>query len=284
VSANVRKIGCAVLVFAAGICLLPRFSTAESTRVFVSVLPQKYFAERLGGARVSVSVMVGPGQSPATYEPRPAQMTLLEGARIYFRIGAPFENVWMDRLREINPDMTVVHTGEQVTVRSPGDQEGGDPHIWTSPLLADHIARTMKDAFAASDPDHRDEYEKNYSLLAADLRDLDADIRRTLATVKTRRFMVYHPSWGYFADSYGLEQIAIEHDGSEPGARRLAELIELAEREKLDVIFVQSQFSRRNAEAVASAANARIVVLDPLAEDYITNLKSVAALMAEAMQ
>jgi zinc transport system substrate-binding protein len=283
-SARVKRYGITALVLAAALSLSSSPSAAETMQVFVSVLPQKYFAERVGGERVSVSVMVGPGQSPATYEPTPKQMVLLDDALLYFRIGVPFERVWVDRIAEANPGMKVVDTGEQVTARRPDDREKIDPHIWTSPLLADHIARTMKDAFAAADPGHRAEFERNYRLLAADLRQLDTDIRTLLGALERRSFMVFHPSWGYFADTYGLEQIAIEKYGTEPGARHLAEVIETARSENLRVIFVQEQFSRRNAEAVAKETGAKIVVVDPLAEDYIANLMSVAALFAEAMQ
>jgi zinc transport system substrate-binding protein len=283
-SARVKRYGITALVLAAAPCLFPASSAAETMQVFVSVLPQKYFAERVGAERVSVSVMVGPGQSPATYEPTPKQMARLEDALLYFRIGVPFEEVWMDRVAEANPGMKIVDTGEQVTARPPNDPEEIDPHIWTGPLLADHIARTMKDAFAAADPDHRVEYEQNYRLLAVDLRQLDTDIRAILGPLERRSFMVFHPSWGYFADTYGLEQIAIEKHGIEPGARHLAEVIEAARSGNFRVIFVQEQFSRRNAETVAREAGAKIVVVDPLAEDYIANLRSIAALFAEAMQ
>jgi len=281
---RVRQHGVTALFLAATLLCAAAPSPAETMRVFVSVLPQKYLAERVGGARASVSVMVGPGRSPATYEPSPKQMVLLDDTLLYFRIGVPFEQVWMDRIAEANPEMVIVDAGEQVSSRRHSDGGESDPHIWTNPLLADHIARTMKDAFAAADPDHRLEYERNYSRLAADLRQLDADIRLILAPLEHRKFLVFHPSWGYFADTYGLEQIAIERGGHEPGAKHLAEVIESARREKIRVIFVQEQFSRRNARAVAGEAGAELVVVDPLAEDYIANLRAVTALFAKAMK
>ena len=86
--------------------------------VFVSVLPQKYIVERIGGERVNVSVMVGRGQSPATYEPTPRQITRLANARVYFRLGVPFEDVWMDRLVAANPDMLIVNCREGIPTRT----------------------------------------------------------------------------------------------------------------------------------------------------------------------
>jgi zinc transport system substrate-binding protein len=142
----------------------------------------------------------------------------------------------------------------------------------------------MKDALVAADPEHRAEFESGFNRLAADLQDLDREIRDILSGLERRKFMVFHPSWSYFADTYDLEQVAIERGGSEPGARWLAELIDMARREGIRVIFVQEQFSRRNAEAVARAVGGRVVPVDPLAENYFDNLRSTAEQFAEAMR
>ena len=264
--------------------LLTAPSLAEGLPVFVSVLPQKYLAERVAGERVAVSVMVGPGQSPATYEPTPRQMTRLAAARIYFRIGVPFEGVWVDGLAAANPSMKIIDTGQRIGAGGQDGRDDEDPHLWTSPLTALQIARTMKDAFVAADPEHRTEFESGFNRLAADLQGLDREIRELLGGLEKRKFMVFHPSWGHFADAYGLEQVAIERGGREPGARWLADLIDMARREGIRVIFVQEQFSRRNAEAVARAVAGRVVSVDPLAEDYIDNLRLTAEQFAEAMR
>lgn len=281
---------------AALLCLFPSTIAAGgggNIPVFVSVLPQKYLADRIGGERVEISVMVGPGRSPATYEPTPKQMARLSAARIYFRIGVPFESVWMEKIAAANPSMIVVNTGEGVSSRGPdeGVQGGGgdhrrvtDPHVWASPLLAGRIARSMKDALVAADPEYREEYEAGYELLAADLARLDGEIRDILGRARHRTFIVFHPSWGYFAEAYELEQIAIERGGSDPGARHLAEVIETARREGIGAVFVQKQFSSRSAAAVAKAIGGRVVTVDPLAEDYIVNLRSVAELFAGEMR
>ncbi len=253
-------------------------------QVFVSVLPQKFLARRVAGERAEVVVMVGQGQSPHTYEPTPRQMARLAGASLYFRIGVSFEDVWMERLAAANPSMVVVDCREGVDLREEDDRGHLDPHIWTSPLLALHASRRMKEALVEADPGGRELYERNYSVLAAELEGLDAEIRETLRTVRRRSFMVFHPSWGYFAEAYGLEQVAIESGGGEPGARELAGMIDRARREGIRVIFVQEQISRRSAEAVARAIGGRVVSVDPLAEDYIENLRAVARRFAEAMQ
>ena len=262
--------------------------------VVASILPQKYFIERIGGERVAVSVMVGPGQSPATYEPKPRQMANLSQARLYFRIGVAFEAVWMDRISAANPAIKMIETQRSIALRdieSAGSEKppatgGGlkDPHVWTDPLLVRIMAAHIRDALVETDPSHREHYEQNYVAFAADLDRLDQWIRDLFQGVRSRRFMVFHPSWGYFADAYGLTQIPVESAGKEPGPRTLADLIDRGRKEQVRVIFVQQQFSRRAAETVAQAIGATVVAVDPLAENYLDNLRDVVRAFAATMQ
>jgi zinc transport system substrate-binding protein len=101
-----------------------------------------------------------------------------------------------------------------------------------------------------------------------------------LQDLPQRRFLVLHPAWGYFADTYGLVQIPVERDGKEPGAQALAELVDEARRDGLKVIFVQPQFNPKPAET--QAIGGRIEVLDDLAPDYAANLRRAAWLLVEA--
>lgn len=256
--------------------------------VFVSILPQKYFVERVGGERVGVSVMVGPGQSPATYEPTPRQMTALSRTKLYFSIGVAFEDAWMKRIQAATPALRVVPMQNDVALLPltgpSGEPAGTDPHTWTSPLRVKIMAASIRDALIETDPSHRGDYESNYRAFISELDALDRDIRAILMPVYGKPFLAFHPSWGYFAKDYGLRQIPIEAEGKEPGARALADAIDLGKREGLKVIFVQPQFSRRTAETVAADIGARMVAVDPLAENYPQNLLRVAHEFADALK
>ena len=164
------------------------------------------------------------------------------------------------------------------------DHSRYDPHIWTAPRLVIVMAAQIKDILIELDPAHESHYRHNYQDFADDLDILDEDIREMLKDKKTRGFMVYHPAWGYFADAYDLEQIPIETEGKEPGAKQLVELIERARADQIRVIFVQSQFARGNAEAVARAIGAIVLAVDPLAENYMDNLRAIAQTFAEALR
>lgn len=267
---------------------------AEPLSVFVSILPQKYFVERIGGNRVQVSALVERGRSPETYEPTPRQMVKLAQAKLYFRIGIPFENIWLERIMAANPSMAVVDCRQSipllpaVDVHGAGGGEEGtggvDPHIWTSPPLVKIMAAHIRNALALVEPVYSHQFEENYQAFARELDQLDLFIRQTLAGVTRHRFMVFHPAWRYFAHTYGLEEIAIEQAGKEPGAKSLAALIEWGRREGVRAIFVQKQSSRASAEVVAHAIGAKIVTLDPLAENYVSNLRHVATSLAKVLQ
>jgi len=282
-------------LFAVWITLLPLASAdAEPLSVFVSIQPQKYFVERVGGKHVRVSVMVGPGQSPATFEPRPRQMAGLARARLYYRIGVPFESVWMDRIRSTNPQMSILDAREGIRLR-PIETAGGsagthghtedqrphdDPHIWLSPALVKIMAVRLRDRLIELDPARKADYRSNTEAFIADLSRLQQQIQQRLAGLKRRSFMVFHPSWGYFADEFGLRQIPIESEGKAPGASTLARLMDQARRQQIGMIFVQPQFSQTQARALAQSVGARLVTIDSLAEDYIRNLHRVAAAIA----
>jgi len=268
----------------------------ERIRVFVSILPQAYFLERVGGGRVYVSVMVGPGHSPATYEPMPKQMAELSRAKLYFRIGVPFENVWMERISKSNPDMKVIDTRSGIVLMSMKEHDHAghraerqnrglkDPHIWLSLRLTRAGAQNIYEALVSEDPLHQSFYQDNLRAFHHDLDELDAEIAEIVKNAATRKFMVFHPAWGYFAHDYGLEQIPIETEGKGPTAKGLAAVIEEARQEGIKVIFVQKQFSEKSAETVANAIGGRVIQIDPLARDYLDNMKKIAQTFAEVLQ
>ncbi|UCG32926.1 MAG: zinc ABC transporter substrate-binding protein [Phycisphaerales bacterium] len=284
-------------------------SNGEPLAVFVSILPQKYFVERVGGERVRVEVLVGPGQSPVTYAPPPRQLARLAEADVYFRVGVPFEQQLADKIERTFRDLKVVDTQQGITRRSlpehghqadhahgegaepddrnldhDHDQEEKDPHVWLDPELVKLQTRVVCDALKKIDPDHADEYETNLALFHGELDALRNEIAEALAPLKGREFFVFHPAYGYFAERFGLEQVAVETGGKEPTPRQLAALIERARKAGVRLIFVQPQFSRDSAKTLAAEIGGAVVDVDPLAEDYMTNLRDMAVKVREALR
>lgn len=298
-----------VMLLAVG-CAFPAGNaySADKIPVFVSIVPQKYFVEKIGGERVDVQVMVQPGASPATYEPKPRQMAGISKARVYFAVGVPFENAWLDKIAASNPAMMIVHTDQGVQkiplaadhredsahLKKNADHPGGgpqaaaqademnrhpsglDPHIWLSPPLVISQAGTIFNALQAVDPLHRADYESNCQAFVSAVKALDAELRNLLAGSQGRQFMVFHPSWGYFAQAYGLKQVAAEIEGKAPKPAQLKELIARARAHAIQVVFVQPQFSAKSAELIAREIGGQVVFADPLAENWPENLRKVA--------
>jgi len=253
-------------------------SKGEKIIVTVSILPQKYFVERIGGDKVKVLVMIPPGASPASYEPGPDQLRAISEADLYIMIGAglPFENVWMDKIRDFNKKMFVVNSSEGIQLRP------SDPHVWLSPRLVKIQAENIYRGLLQVDEKDGDYYRQNLDKFLKDLDELDNKIKMRIEDIKNRKFMVFHPSWSYFAQDYGLIQIPIEVEGKEPSPGVLKHLVDTARREDIHVVFVSPQFSTKSAEAIAREINGRVEYIDPLSYDYMSNLLRVADAISAA--
>ena len=273
--------------------------------VLVSILPQKEFVSSVGGEHVNVIELISPGASPATYELTPGDAVSIENSDIYFRIGhIPFEEAHAGRIASMNPDMLVIDTSEGITLREfkdseahshegeeehgheeeehdhedeegeehGHDHEGVDPHIWLSPNNVIIQVETIYETLAEYDPGNAAVYRQNADAYISRLKSLDTDLRITFSMVDTKKMMVFHPAWGYLADEYGFEQIAIENEGKEPTTQEIASIIDEAMEHDIKVVFVQSQFSTETAQSVAEQIGGAVVQIDPLAENYIENL------------
>ncbi|MBN2626782.1 MAG: zinc ABC transporter substrate-binding protein [Spirochaetales bacterium] len=254
---------------------------------FVSILPQAYLLERIGGDRIDVQVMVPPGKSPATYEPTPRQVMALGGAEAFFILGVPFERNFLPSLKGSLAGLYIADASEGIERRHldshhhDGEEEDHDegtedPHIWLSPVLAEQIARNMTRVLMEKDPEGSTGYEKNLSSLLADLESLDGELEETLAPFAGETLFVYHPSFGYFADRYGLQQEAIELGGKEPTPADLEKIISEARNDGVRIILVQPEFSLSSANAVAKAIGGAVIPVETLNGDYLNNLRDLA--------
>jgi len=279
--------------------------TPERIPVSVSIAPMAFFAEKVGGDRVSVNVLLPPGRSPATYAPTPAQVSMLTKSLLLFRVGVPFETALLSGIEQSSKALHVIDTRTGIPLRRfHGDahahdghnehvegeahasrlKAGYDPHIWLDPLLVKKQAATMRDALTAVDPDGAPIYRENCRLFEKELENLDARIRDVLAPVKGSSLLVFHPSFGYFAEAYGLRQVAVETAGKSPKGKELTRLIKLVKKENVRTIFVQPQFDKHAAEKIAAAIDGTVVSLDPMSRDFIRNMEAMAHTVAAALK
>lgn len=268
--------------------------------VVVSILPEKYLVERVGGDLVDVDVLIQPGADPHLFEPKPSQMKVLARAKIFFALGLPFEGSLLPRLKTLNPDLNLVHVDEGIFIypmetrsgihgheRSEKENNGsqhlpGDTHIWNSPGNVNRIVRNVTSALVRLDPLNRDTYLDNCFSFLLEVDEIDCSLREMLLEKRGSKFLVFHPAWGYFAREYGLVQVPVEIEGKEAKPSDIQALIEVARKDKIEVVLVSPQFSDKSAQILAREINGRVVKIDPLAENWIENMKKAGQIIREA--
>ncbi len=255
--------------------------TAEPIRVSVSILPQAYFVERLAGDRAAVQVMIPKGSSPETYEPTPQQLVRLADSQLYVKIGSPDFPVEQQYLRaalERNRKLAVVDLSEGV------DLLEEDPHIWTSPAAVRIGVRNVARTLEGLDPSHRELYGRNLEAFLGEIDALDREIRHALEGRKGQSFMIYHPSWGYFARAYGLTQLAIEEEGKPLSASHIRKMVELAKAKGIRAIVVQKGFDAKGARAIARDIGGKLVEADPLERDWPSGLRQFTKTLTQILR
>ncbi len=271
---------------------------ATTPQITVSILPQKYFVEKIVKDKFEVNVMVQPGASPHTYEPKTSQMKALAASKVYFSTGVSFENVWLDKFKKNAKDTLFVDLSDGIEKLAMGkhehheedakeaehddhsghkehddhDEEGLDPHIWLDPVLVKIQAKNIYDTMIKIDVQNADFYKVNYEQFLKELDELDANLKTILTPYKDKAFMVFHPSWGYFAKRYDLEQIPIELQGKEPKPNELVELIKDAKEHDIKIVFVSPQFSQKSAKTISQNINAKVATIDPMVSNWFEGL------------
>jgi zinc transport system substrate-binding protein len=276
--------------------------------VFVGIPPLAYLVEQIGGARVRVGVLLQAGQDPHTFEPMPQQILALNKTRLFFQIGMPFERILLDKVRQGNERLVVVDTARGIQKRAmddaygdhalePSGREGArqenrghpaggelDPHIWLAPRLLKQMAQNIAAALERADAAHARVYAKNLDALSARLDALHEEIGRMLEPYRGKRFYVFHPGFGYFADAYGLKQVAIEEGGRPPTPKQLQTLISSARNDHVKVIFVQPQSPQQSAQVIAEAIEGKVVTIDGLAKDVPRDIEDMASKIDAALR
>ncbi len=262
--------------------------TKEKTLdLMVSIAPQKYFVEKIGGDRIRVNVMVDPTVEPEIYEPKPQQLSSLEDTEGYITIGLPFENKWLDKFKSINPQMAIIDSTQGIERLEMVDHDHGheeeshaeetlDPHIWLSPALVKKQAQNIYEELIKLDPSNQKFYQENLAQFLTEIDQLDQEITNNLKDINNRKFIVFHPAWTYFAKDYNLEQIPVEVGGQEPSAAELAQLITTAKNENIKVIFVQPEFKIKSAQTIAQEIKGEVIMINPNDPDWAENLLKVS--------
>ena len=275
---------------------------ASKQELTVSISPQKYFVQKIVKDKFDINVMVKPGASPHTYEPKSSQMKSLSNSKIYFYTGVSFENAWLDKFKLSAKNTIFVdtavgieklameahsHEGEEHNehkdeAKHDHENEALDPHIWLDPILVKIQAKNIYDAIVKIDSQNSDFYKTNYEEFLKELDLINNELETILKPYENRAFMVFHPSWGYFAKRYNLEQISVEVEGKEPKPNELVELIKDAKIHDIKIVFVSPQFSQKTAKTISSSINAKVVSIDALDENWASSILNTAKEIANS--
>lgn len=258
-----------VLLLAAALALAGCAPVAQGTgpvQVAVSIAPLADMARQIGGERVTVALLVPPGSSAHTYEPKPRQVQFVSHAQLLVLNGVGLE-YWAPKVigAAANPQLRVIDASAGLPVLEESGEEGGNPHLWLDPQLAIRQAGAIRDGLIAVDPEHSDLYRTNAERYIAELQALDEEIQAETAGWKQRRFVAFHSAWVYFAQRYGLEQAAViePFPGREPSPEYLAGVVRTVIETGVPAVFAEPQLSPRAAQAVAGEAKVKVVTLDP---------------------
>lgn len=259
---------------------------SEDKTIYVTIAPLKSIVEDITCNDFEIKVLVPNGASPETFEPTAKQIAELNDAQLVFATCLiDFERGLTDRLdnRSSIVDLSrgiEILAGSCSHTHHNGHKHGIDPHIWTSPRALKQIAANAYTAVAQQYPDSI-KYRDAYATLLSRLDSLDSYVSRRLAEAGTTAFMIYHPAYTYYANDYGLQQIAVEHEGKEPTPKQLAALVDIAERNGIKHILYQPQYSKDKVSGIAAETGAQAVMIDPLCSDIIQGIKDLTDLIAE---
>ena len=254
---NVKKLKVKKLLF----IFLPIFSFALN--ISVTILPQKGIVKAIA-PESNVNVMVPPGNSPATYSPSFKQLKAINNSKVYFTIGVPFDKKYINKIKEINPNIKVVYFGKYLRISQ-------NPHIWLSPSFLMLQAKVVLDTLIKLNPSKKIIYLKNYKKFINKLADLEVEGFK----IKQKAFITFHPSFYYFAKDFHLKQIALEKEGKSPSFAYLAKVINVAKQNGVKTVIISPEFSKKYAKIVASKIKAKIVVISPLNENPILTIKQL---------
>jgi zinc transport system substrate-binding protein len=280
----------AALALAAVSCGTRNSSKDDRMTVTVTIPPFAWFVEQIGGDDFRVNVLLPPGADHHIWEPLPAQISSLSGSAAFIMNGQlSFEHAWMDRFRQVNPDMKVLDLSENIQLigaEGPDDHAhnhggpesgvddhahnhvGPDPHYWMSPVAARIMARDVRDFLAEIKPASAEQYEANLQAVNRKIAELDSTVRAALGDDPHRTVLIYHPALAYMGRDYGFEQVAFEDEGKSPSPARMKELIDIARENQIKIIFIQAEYDVRNAQSLSRETGARLVVINPMNPEW----------------
>ena len=258
----------------------------KSNTIYVTLPPIAYLVKQLAGPGYKVQTLFSTTQDPHTFEPQTKQIADISKSDIFFVAGMPEEKAFEEHF-ENKRYPAVYNVSRFIKKRKLNCSKCAscnnlDPHTWLSPENLDKQAIAIVSALSAHYPENKKTFQTRYKTLRKQLNELNEEVSKKLKPYKGQAFFVYHPSFGYFAQAYGLKQIAIENEGKKPSVKHLRKIIEIGSKQKHKVVITQPQFIRKYADEVAREIGAKVYLVNPLSADPIDTIEKLADIISKA--
>ncbi|MGB9620828.1 MAG: metal ABC transporter solute-binding protein, Zn/Mn family [Brevinematia bacterium] len=279
----------------------PKVYTDQTEVIFSTIPPIKYLIDRITeNTSLSSESIIERGQDPHNFELKPSLIKKLEKAKLYFAVGmGGTEEILLEKIKTTYPNLKIVNISEGIEKiktyahhkhNHDSDHDSDkenlipsyDPHIWNSPKNMKKIAENIYNTIKAIYPQYEKTFESNYRRLISDLDNLDKEVSKILSPYKGKKFLVYHSAFKYFEKDYGVKEISIEYEGKEATPKMIQEILEIAKKENIKIIFVQIGFSTKSANIIAESVKAKVEEINPIDYDYINNIRNIAQKIAES--
>lgn len=286
-------------------------SKTGKLNIYTSFYTMYDFVSKVGGDKVTITNLVPAGTEPHDWEPASTDIVNLEHADMLIYNGAGMEH-WVEDITDTlqNKELVLVEASKGMELLAGSHEEeeheeeehegeeeesGFDPHVWLSIKNAKKEMENIKNALVSADPDNASYYEDNYANYAVKFEELDTKFREALSKLENKDIIVAHQAFAYLCKEYGLNQIAVEglNPDSEPDAKRMAEIIELAKEKNITTIFFEELVSPKVAQTIASEVGAVTEVLNPLegltndqmtaGEDYLSVMEKNLEVLIKAL-
>ena len=264
----------------------------DNSLVMVSIMPQKYFVNRIADTLVKVEVLVPTGASPETFEPSAQQLKTLSKSSLYFNLGTlDFENALLTKLKGISTSTKFVNLSNGIDLiegscsghDGHNHNHGVDPHTWSSPRNVRIMATSIHQELCSQWPQHKKFFTESLQVFLAEIDSLDIYMEHSLSNPKIQSFFVYHPALTYLARDYNLTQVALEEEGKSPSMVHMKKSIESAKHLGIKTLFIQKEFDVSALKTAAKDIEGRIVVIDPLDYNWLENMYQMTNLLVSAL-
>lgn len=241
----------------------------QRLQISTSFYPLYYFTSQIVLDKADIYNVTPAGAEPHSYEPTTRDITKIENSQLLIINGNNFE-AWAKNIITILKKNTPIiiniskNLAEQNLIEK--NSETRDPHFWLNPKIAQSEVKIILDNLMIVDPTNARYYVENSNLLLNKLDELDVKFRTGLINCQKNEIITAHAAFGYLANEYGFNQIAISglSPDEEPSPKKLSTIADFAKQNQVEYIFFESMVSPKLANTIASEIGAKTLVLNPI--------------------